>query len=215
MTGTIGEDGFCARCQEPADWCVCPPLPDEAAQDDTYREDAPAATPRTTGLWEQPVPLGATTRLPAFPVSALPPWLADQVTQTARFTQTPPDLPAAVALAVLSAAAGGRAVVEVRGSWREPVNLYTVTALPPGARKSAVFAEMTRPLLDTEASMVEGSRGKILEADTLRKIALREADKAAARAAGIEDATARAKASTDAVAQAQLAEAIIVGVIPG
>ena len=105
-------------------------------------------------------------------------------------------------------------MVEVRGSWREPVNLYTVTALPPGARKSAVFAEMTRPLLDSEASMVAGSRAKILEAETLRKIALRDADKAAAKAAGIETAKAREKASADAVAQAQLAEAIIVGVIP-
>ncbi len=30
MTGTIGRDGFCTRCQEPANWCQCPPLPDDA-----------------------------------------------------------------------------------------------------------------------------------------------------------------------------------------
>ena len=34
MTGTIGGDGFCTRCGEVADWCECPPLPDEAADDD-------------------------------------------------------------------------------------------------------------------------------------------------------------------------------------
>ena len=29
MSGTIDKDGFCTRCQEPADWCECEPLPDE------------------------------------------------------------------------------------------------------------------------------------------------------------------------------------------
>ena len=28
---TIGTDGFCTRCQEPASWCQCPPLPDDTA----------------------------------------------------------------------------------------------------------------------------------------------------------------------------------------
>ena len=28
---TIDPDGFCTRCQEPANWCECPPLPDDAA----------------------------------------------------------------------------------------------------------------------------------------------------------------------------------------
>ena len=41
MTGTIGGDGFCTRCQEPADWCACPPLPDDAEADDT--SDTPEA----------------------------------------------------------------------------------------------------------------------------------------------------------------------------
>src|SRR5204863_3288609 len=96
--------------------------------------------------WEPPVPLGAGTRLPGFPVGAFPRWLAAQVGEVARFTQTPCDLGASVALAVLATAAGGRAVVEVRGSWREPVNIFTGAALPSGARKSAVFAELTGPL---------------------------------------------------------------------
>jgi hypothetical protein len=164
--------------------------------------------------WEPPAPLGATARLPAFPVGAFPGWLASQVNHTARFTQTPPDLAASAALAVLSTAAGGRAVVEVRGQWREPVNLYCVTALPPGARKSAVFAEMTRPVLDTEAAMVTHARGQILEMDTLLKIAQRDAEKAAHYAAGIDDTTARKQADADAIAKAQLAEAITVPVMP-
>ena len=176
--------------------------------DDGYQVD-------TAGVsWEQLVPLGATARLPAFPVAAFPGWLAAQVEECARSTQTPPDLPASVALAVLATAAGGRAVVEVRGQWREPVNLYTVTALPPGARKSAVFAEMTMPVLDTEAAMVTHARGEILEAETLRKIAREDADKAAKKAAGIQDKNKRENAQAAAIAQAKLAEAVTVPVMP-
>ena len=76
----------------------------------------------------------------AFPVDALPSWVADQVAAIAEFTQTPPDLAGCVALAALSTAAGGRATVEIRPGWREPLNIFTAVAMPPGSHKSAVFA---------------------------------------------------------------------------
>ena len=164
--------------------------------------------------WETPVPLGAQSALPCFPVDAFPGWLAAQVRETARFTQTPCDLGASVGLAVLGTAAGGRAVVEVRGSWREPVNLFTVVAMPSGTRKSAVFAELTGPLLVTEAGLVAAAGPQILEAETQRKIALRDAEKAAIQAAGLDEAGAAEKATADAIAKAQLAESITVPVMP-
>jgi hypothetical protein len=100
----------------------------------------------TGGLWEaEPVPLSARRLLPPFPVDTLPGWLGDQVAAVAEFTQTPPDLAGCIGLAALSTAAGGRAVVEVRPGWREPVNVFTAIAMPPGSRKSAVFAAMTGP----------------------------------------------------------------------
>jgi replicative DNA helicase len=164
--------------------------------------------------WEPPVPLGAQALLPGFPVGAFPSWLATEVREVARFTQTPSDLGASVSLAVLATAAGGRAVVEVRGSWREPVNLFTVVAMPSGTRKSAVFAELTGPLLVTEAGLVAAAGPQILEAETQRKIALRDAEKAAIQAAGLDDAGAAEKATADAIAKAQLAESITVPVMP-
>jgi hypothetical protein len=94
------------------------------------------------------------------------------------------------------------------------VNLFNVAVMPPGARKSAVFAEMTRPLLDTEADLVAHARGAILEAGTLRQIAQEDAHKAAQRAAGIEDPKAQDQARADAIAKAQLAEAVTVPVMP-
>ncbi len=182
------------------------PTPDEAR-----RAVEAAAAPDE---WEGPSPLGGHGSLPGFPVDALPEWAADEVSALAVFTQTPADLGATVLLAVLSAAAGGRAVVEVRGSWREPVNLYTVAALPSGSRKSAVFAELTAPLMDTEYSLAEKTRPVILEGETQRRIAQRDAERAAMAASGLDNDDARKKATADAIAAAQLAEAITVPVMP-
>jgi replicative DNA helicase len=181
------------------------PTPDEARR---------AAEAAAGGAWEPLVPLGSQARLPGFPVDSFPGWLAAMVQEVARFTQTPCDLGASVGLAVLGTAAGGRAVVEVRGSWREPVNLFTVVSLPSGARKSAVFAELTGPLLATEAGMVAATRPQILEAETQRKIALRDAEKAAMHAAGLDNAEAAERATAEAIAKAQLADAITVPVMP-
>jgi replicative DNA helicase len=93
-------------------------------------------------------PLGIRHVWLLFPVPALPGWVGEQVVTVAEFTQTPPDLADCIALAVLSAAAGGHAMVEIRPGWCEPVNLFTVVAMPPSSRKSAVFAAMTAPPLE-------------------------------------------------------------------
>jgi replicative DNA helicase len=163
--------------------------------------------------WEPPVPLGAVPQLPAFPVDIYPDWLRQEITCLTEFAQVPADLPAVITLPVLGAAAGGRVIVEIRGSWREPVNLYAVTALPPGSRKSAVFAELTQPLLDAEHHMLENAGPRITEAATERKIAQRDADKLAAQAAGLKG-DARNQAQAEAIAAAQMAEAITVPVMP-
>jgi replicative DNA helicase len=180
--------------------------------DDSAISDLIAGSPATA--WEPPAPLGGNARLPAFPLAAFPPWLADQVGELARFTQTPSDLGASVALAVLAAAAGGRVTVEIRGSWREPVNLYTVVAMEPGARKSAVFAELTAPLLEAEALMAEQAGPGILEAETQRKIATRDAERATVAAARLDDKEKAENAMAEAISKAQIAEAITVPVMP-
>jgi replicative DNA helicase len=114
--------------------------------------------------WDaDPTPLTPRRLVPPFPVDALPPWVADMVLAVAEFTQTPLDLPGCLALAALSTAAGGCAELEVRPGWREPLNLYTVVAMPPGSRKSAVFAAMTAPLLDAERQLVEKARPRIAD----------------------------------------------------
>ncbi|MFG1605871.1 DUF3987 domain-containing protein [Actinoplanes sp. NPDC049265] len=165
------------------------------------------------GGWSPLVPLGRGRHLPVFPAELLPDWVAEQVFAVAEFTQTPIDAAGSIALACLSTAAGGRAEVEVRGSWREPTNLFTVVVLPPGSRKSAVFAAMVGPILLAEKALAERTAPAIIEAELSAKVAGKAAEKAALAAANADPA-ARDTLIAEATAAAMNAEAITVPVKP-
>ncbi|WP_167546504.1 YfjI family protein [Streptomyces flavidovirens] len=167
----------------------------------------------TAAPWEEPIPLTARRELPAFPTEVFPAWLGDYVRAVAEETQTPVDMAASLALAVLGTAAGGRAVVEVRGRWREPVNVFVVVALPPGNRKSAVFNLMADPLYRCEALLVTQSAGRIVGAEITARLAKEVADNAAAKAARA-DADKRDQLVAEAIGLAQAAEAVTVPAKP-
>jgi replicative DNA helicase len=179
---------------------------------DRIRSDSiPSQLGRLSPAWDgEPVPLSARRLLPPFPTDALSPWLADMVAAVAEFTQTPPDLAGCLSLACLATAAGGRVVVEVRPGWREPVNLFTVVALPPGARKSPVFATMVGPLIAAEQILQETAaparaRAEV-EAKAARAHAL-EAEKIAENTYATEHG---AKAIADAGAAKNAADDLVV-----
>nr|WP_241003277.1 DUF3987 domain-containing protein [Streptomyces sp. CB01881] len=164
-------------------------------------------------VWDSPVPLGQARALPLFPVDALPAWLGAMVAAAAEETQTPADLAGCMGLSMLSTACGGRAVVAVRGRWREPVNLFTVIALPPGNRKSAIVGEMSRPMLAVEKVLIENIAGIRAEAETTAKLTRAAADKATARAAGADPAE-RAKLTKEAIELVEAAEAVSIPAVP-
>jgi hypothetical protein len=161
--------------------------------------------------WPDPVPLCMVCAVPPFPLAALPTWVKAKVAAAAHETQTPVDLAGSLALACLATAAAGVVRVAVRPEvgWSEPVNVYVVCALPPGARKSPVFSSMTAPILTTEAHLQQTMRPRIIDLAVDRKAA----DEYAARAA---DALAKASpdqrdtARYEAHAAAQAAAAIVV-----
>jgi replicative DNA helicase len=163
--------------------------------------------------WERPVPLGRQVELPPFPANALPPWLAQFVKELHVAMQTPVDLPGVLALVALATAAGGRAVVEVRPGWREPLNLFAAVAMAPGSRKSGVFARITEPLNQAEREAIAQARPLVVEAATRRRAADSAADQAAAMA-GKTDPADRDDAVARAVGAAEMAEAITVPVMP-
>jgi hypothetical protein len=96
--------------------------------------------------WPDPIPLCAAPFVPTFPVEVLPAWQRDWAVALAEAKQVPPDLPAMLCLAVAGAALAKKYRVTIREGWSEPLNVFTVTALPPGERKSAVFAEAVKPV---------------------------------------------------------------------
>lgn len=100
--------------------------------------------------WESPIPFDE-IELPPFPVDALPEAIADYVNAVAESTQTPPDMAATAALAVLALATQGKYKVRGKEDWVEPVNLYAVNVAEPAERKSAVISLMTRFMSEYEA----------------------------------------------------------------
>jgi hypothetical protein len=160
-----------------------------------------------------PVQLTRRGQLPDFPVEALPPVLAAMVAAVAEFTQTDPGMAGTSALTVLSACAGGRAEVEVRSGWREPLNLYTATVAAPGERKSAVQATMTRPLADAEMTLAEAGHITRLEKETEKEVARKAAEHAKAVAGRANDVD-RDKLLAEAISAAGHAEAMLVPPVP-
>ena len=85
--------------------------------------------------WAEPVPLASVRRVPPFPLGTLPGWVRAKVEVVSQEMQTPPDLAATVALACSplhgrrGGAGGGTPEARLV---QEPVNLYTVCAMPPG-----------------------------------------------------------------------------------
>jgi hypothetical protein len=157
--------------------------------------------------WEEPVPLGTRAPLPPFPVSTLPEYMANMAAAVATEVQVPPDLPAALAMGVLSTAAGGRAEVLVRGRWREPLNLYQAVAMPPGAGKSPAFRLMSSPVFAAEQHLRKNARDTILAAEIARESAMAEADKRR------RDAKSDAELK-EAIKAASLAESLTVPAMP-
>jgi hypothetical protein len=164
--------------------------------------------PTGTG-WAAPTPLDAAAGArPEFPLEALPSWVGRYAAAVSDATQTPVDLAGCLALAALSTAASGRVWADT-GQWREPVCVYTVTAMEPGSRKSAVFAAMTGALFQAEERLVEHMKPRIIEARIAKRIAEGRAEELAVKATkgggdmAVLDATNAAEAAAEMVVPAQ------------
>ncbi|KRD05717.1 hypothetical protein ASE48_16210 [Mycobacterium sp. Root265] len=139
-----------------------------------------AASPAEHGLDDNvaPIPLNSgQAAIPGFPVDAFPGPIAEMVEALAEATQTDPAMAATSALTVLAACVGGRAEIQVRPGWREPLCLYTASIANPGERKSSVQAAMTRPLREYEAVLVERTSAHRDETSTRQKVAVKVAER--------------------------------------
>ena len=101
--------------------------------------------------WEPPIPFTQHT-LPTFPVDAFPPEIRDYVLAVAETTQTPVDMAATAALAVLALCQQGKYRIKGKDDWIEPLNLFTVIVAEPSERKSAVISHMAGAVHRFEAA---------------------------------------------------------------
>jgi hypothetical protein len=108
--------------------------------------------------------------VPEFPVDVFPTWLRDFIEAESTATQTPKDLAAMLVLAVVAIASAGKVRVRIKDGHEEPLNLWTVIVLPPAARKSPVFRDVTEPVETFEAEAAEKIRESIAEALQLRRV---------------------------------------------
>ena len=93
-----------------------------------------------------------------FPVDMLPAPAADMVSAVAESTQTTLDMAGTCVLAVLATAVQGKAHIQMKPGWVEPLNLFCLVVAEPGERKSAVLAQMKQPLEDYEQKANEALR---------------------------------------------------------
>ena len=140
--------------------------------------------------------------LPALDPAALPSWLGDYVVALARATETPPELPIGMALAVAATCSARRLLIEGAPGYREPTNLWVVVALEPGNRKSAVESAAKAPLLGWEEMRAQALAPEIAEARSRRKTV--EARVKSLRAATTKATTKPADASRFAEELAEL-----------
>ena len=163
--------------------------------------------------WPPLVPFGIHS-VPEFPTSVLTPWHREYIKALAEFTQTPPDLAAMLSLSVVGLAAGGTVDIEMTPGYREPLNIFTVTALSPASRKSAVFSEVTKPIFDYEQELMKTSRDVIAEATTKRRISENTLQQLQNQAARTSDPTERSDLTIQAAEQAAELEKLQVPAIP-
>lgn len=99
--------------------------------------------------WDTPILFNEfeTTDIPA---QLLPSVFGKFAAELAHTTETPEALSVMTILGVISTAIAKRFVVSPKDGWLEPVNIYTLIALPPANHKSLVLQRCTKPLVEWE-----------------------------------------------------------------
>ena len=98
--------------------------------------------------WEPVIPFSTFEdfQRPSFPVEALPDHVRSYVEALAESTQTPVDMAATAALAILASCLQGKYLVSPKSGWSEPLNLYVLMVAEPAERKSAIIKPLLEPV---------------------------------------------------------------------
>lgn len=150
-------------------------------------EQKPEPAQKHATGWPDPV-LPGMIKVPEIPADILPTWLGAMCGAVADSTQTPPALAVMVGLSVLAAVLQRRfEVAPFSDDYTEPLAIWTLTALPSGARKSAVFSAMTAPLLRWEKLEYDRGRAERGRVASARRVAEKRIERLLVDAAKAKD----------------------------
>ena len=151
---------------------------------------APADAPAPEE-WPDPV-LPGTQTTPEIPADLLPTWSGDMVRAVSESTQTPPALAFMSCLGVLATVLQRRYEVAPHGcDYTEPLSIWTVSASPPGTRKSAVLGAMRGPVDRWEKLLSDRMRPEIARVNAAQAVAMKRKEKLLQDAAKAKDADER------------------------
>ena len=112
--------------------------------------------------WEKPIPFEKSEKLPDFPLNALSDVLGEYLKAVCEFVQIPPEMAVLPLLSVLAMCVQGKALVKHPfNSHTQPLNLYAITAAPPGSRKSGGLHEFLKPVEEYQKEYNERHAGDI------------------------------------------------------
>ncbi len=148
--------------------------------------------------WELPIEF-ENSKLPEISSKFLPPVIKDYVDAVAASTQTPLDMAVMVSLAVMASCLQKRFEVVVNKTYKEPLSLWTLTALPPASRKTAVLDHLRAPIVEWETQQARDLEPLINKTEAENIINSKR----------IEDLQKQASKKFDSIAQQEVVREIV------
>jgi hypothetical protein len=118
--------------------------------------------------WEEPI-FFEDNNVPEIPAQLLPSPFCDFAKNLADAAETSESLAVMVILGVISTATSKYVRVSPKPGWHEPLNIYTLIALPPANNKSLILRACTQPLVEWEREQAAMMAGEIKRQRSERK----------------------------------------------
>jgi len=133
-------------------------------------------------------------RAPDIPADILPGWAGAMAAAVAADTQTATAASVLLALPMIAACVQRRYEVAPHGdgSYREPLCLWTLAALPSGSRKTPILKALSDPLRRWEKLLADRMRREIVRVEATRRVTKKRIEALEAKAAKMDNAKERA-----------------------
>lgn len=156
--------------------------------------------------WEEPVFFGE-IETPDIPASLLPGIFGEFAQNLSHAMETPEALSVMILLGVISTIAAKHFKVSPQTGWEEPINIYTLIALPPANHKIIILRQCIQPLIEWEKEQAVLHERSIKKQISERKTQEKIIEALRFKASKIEDSDKQQKMSAEiAVKEADLIE---------